>query len=59
VVIAVGIQKKNIEHVFEQVEVAAEVKLEHINPFYMPFTVLICRDPKKPLPEIRENNRPW
>ena len=52
VVIAVGIRKNNIEHVFEQVEMAAEVELEHVNPWHTPFTLLICRSSKRPLAEI-------
>ena len=59
IVIGVGIRKKNIEHAFEEVEVAAEVELEHVNPWQTPFTVLICRHPKTPLPEIWKVNRPW
>jgi hypothetical protein len=58
-VICMGIEKKDIEHVFDQVELAAEVKLEHVNPWETPFPVLICRSPKKPLAEIWEKNRPW
>jgi len=59
IVICVGIQKKDIEHIFDRVEVAAEVELEHVNPWHTPFLVLICRSPIKPLPEIWEKNRPW
>jgi hypothetical protein len=59
IVIGVGIEKENIEHVFEQVEVAARVELEHVNPWQTPFPVLICRNPRKPLTEIWKKNRPW
>lgn len=59
IVICVGIEKKAIEHVFDQVELAAEVKLEHVNPWETPFPVLLCRSPKKSLSEIWEKNRPW
>jgi hypothetical protein len=59
IVIAIGIQKKDIEHIFDKVEVAAEVELEHANPWQTPFPVLICRSPVKPLPEIWKKNRPW
>jgi uncharacterized membrane protein len=59
IVICMGIKKKNIEHIFDEVEVAAEVELKHVNPWQSPFPVLICRSPKTPLPEIWKKNRPW
>ena len=59
IVIGMGIRKENIEHIFEQVETAAEVKLEHVNPWQTPFSVVVCRSPKSLLPEIWKKNRPW
>jgi hypothetical protein len=59
IVIGMGIRKENIKHIFEQVETAAEVELEHVNPWQTPFRVLICRSPKKPLADIWKKNRPW
>lgn len=59
IVIAVGIKKKNIEHVFDQMELAAEVELKYVNPWQTPFSVLICRFPKSSLSAIWEKNRPW
>ena len=59
IVIGMGIRKENIEHIFEQVETAAEVKLEHVNPWQTPFSVVVCRSPKRLLPEIWKKNRPW
>jgi hypothetical protein len=59
IVIGMGIQKKDIEHIFDQVEVAAEVELEHVNSWQTPFPVLICRSPRRPLADIWKKNRPW
>jgi len=59
IVIGMGIRKKDIEHIFDEVEVAAEVELEHVNPWQTPFSVVVCRSPKKPLADIWKKNRPW
>jgi hypothetical protein len=59
VVILAGFRKENVEHVFGEVQVAAEVGLDHVNPWQSPFRVLIGRKPVKPLPEIWQRNRPW
>jgi hypothetical protein len=59
VVILAGFRKEDIEHIFKEVEPAAEVDLDHVNPWQTPFRVLIGRSPVKPLPEIWERNRPW
>ncbi|KPJ60864.1 MAG: hypothetical protein AMJ46_03925 [Latescibacteria bacterium DG_63] len=59
IVILAGFHKDDIEHIFNQVEVAAEVELDHVNPWQSPFRVLIGRSPVKPLPDIWQRNRPW
>jgi hypothetical protein len=59
VVILTGFSKEDVQHIFKEVEVAAEVELEHVNPWQTPFRVLIGRSPVKPLPEIWKLNRPW
>jgi hypothetical protein len=59
IAITMGIKMENIEHIFEQVEKAAEVELKNVNPWQTPFTVLICRFPKRPLTDIWKKNRPW
>jgi hypothetical protein len=59
IIIVAGYRKKDIEHIFGQVEVAAEVELKNVNPWQTPFPVLICRNPKSPLQDIWARNRPW
>ena len=59
IVIVIGIEKKGIEHVFDQVELAAEVELEHVNPWETPFLVFLSRSPAIPLADIWAKNRPW
>jgi hypothetical protein len=59
VVILAGFRKEDIEHIFDEGAVGAEVELDHVNSWQTPFRVLICRSPIKPLPEIWQRNRPW
>jgi hypothetical protein len=59
VVILAGFRKESVEHIFNEVELAAEVELDHVSPWQSPFRVLVCRSPVKPLPEIWQRNRPW
>jgi len=59
IVIGMGFAAKSLEPVFEQVETAASVPLENVNPWQTPFIVTICRKPKSPLPDIWARNRPW
>lgn len=58
-VIAVGFKKETMEKLFHQVELAAEVELENVNPWQTPFPVTVCRKPKVPLQDIWKKNRPW
>ena len=58
-VIAVDFKKETMEKFFYQVELAAEVELENVNPWNTPFPVTVCRKPKVPLRDIRKKNRPW
>jgi hypothetical protein len=58
-VIGVDLGKKTMEKLFYQVELAAEVELEHVNPWQTPFPVTLGRKPKKPLQDVWNRNRPW
>lgn len=58
-VIGVGFNKETMEKLFHQVELAAKVDLENVNPWHTPFQVTICRQPKYSLHKIWEKNRPW
>jgi len=58
-VIGVGFPKKSLEGVFNEVELAAEIELEQVNPWDTPFPVTICRQPKASLQSIWKRNRPW
>jgi hypothetical protein len=58
-VIAVGFPKETMEKIFHQVELAAEVELENVNPWQTPFTVTVCRKPKVSLKDLWKKNRPW
>jgi hypothetical protein len=58
-VIGMGFPKKSMESVFNEVRLAAEVELEHVNPWDTPFPVTICRQPKNSLQNIWKKNRPW
>jgi hypothetical protein len=59
VVVAMGIEKKNIERAFKKVDVFSEVALDPVLPWEKPFMILICRQPVIPLPDIWLKNRPW
>ncbi len=58
-VIGMGYQKETMEKIFDQVELAAAVELENVNPWEKPFPITICRQPKVPLSELWKRNRPW
>jgi len=58
-VIGMGFSKKSMEGVFHEVELAAEIELEHVNPSETPFPITICRQPKDSLQTIWNRNRPW
>jgi len=58
-VIGIGFSKKSLEGVFHEVELAAEIELENVNPWETPFPITICRQPKDSLQSIWNRNRPW
>jgi 4-amino-4-deoxy-L-arabinose transferase-like glycosyltransferase len=58
-VIGMGYSKKSMEGVFNEVELAAEIELEQVNPWDTPFPITICRQPKNSLQNIWNRNRPW
>jgi 4-amino-4-deoxy-L-arabinose transferase-like glycosyltransferase len=58
-VIGMGFSKKSMEGIFHEVELAAEIELEQVNPWETPFPITICRQPKKSLHSIWSKNRPW
>jgi hypothetical protein len=55
--IAVGIPRDQLEKMFEEVTVAAEIELDDVNPWDRTFTVVLCRRPKVDLHEIWARNR--
>jgi hypothetical protein len=59
VVIAMGIEQKGIERAFEKTEVYSELDLNPAHAWEKPFTILVCRHPRRPLKEIWLKNRPW
>jgi hypothetical protein len=58
-VIGVGFSIKTMEKLFDEVDLAAEIELEHVNPWDTPFRITICRKPKEPLQNIWNRYRPW
>jgi hypothetical protein len=51
-VIGMGFSKKSLEGAFHEVELAAEIELENVNPWDTPFPITICREPKDSLQSI-------
>ncbi|MCK4762529.1 MAG: glycosyltransferase family 39 protein [Candidatus Aminicenantes bacterium] len=58
-VIGMGFKKETMEIFFNKVELAAEIELENVNPWWRKFPITLCREPKDPLPEIWKRNRPF
>jgi hypothetical protein len=58
-VMSVGFEKELMEKLFNQVEVAASINIENVNPWQNPFEVIIGRQPKVSLRDIWKKNRPW
>ena len=58
-VIGVGHDVELLEQIWEKVDVAASVELEHVNPWDTPFVVTICRQPKIPMEVVWPQVRPW
>jgi 4-amino-4-deoxy-L-arabinose transferase-like glycosyltransferase len=58
-VLGIGFSKKSMEGVFHEVELVAEIELEHVNPWETPFPITICRQPKDSLQSMWNRNRPW
>jgi len=58
-VIGVGFSLEFLEQIYEEVEVAASVELENVNPHQTPFVVTLCRRPKITMDEIWPQVRPW
>lgn len=58
-VIGMGYSKQSLENAFREVELSAEIQLEHVNPGDTPFPITICRQPKDSLQNIWDRNRPW
>ncbi len=59
IVVGVGFSPEFLAQVFDEVEVAASVELEHVNPWSTPFVVTVCRRPKVPMAEVWPQVRPW
>jgi hypothetical protein len=59
IVIGAGFPPDALEPLFEEIEVAAEVELENVNPWSTPFIVTVGRRPKVTFEEIWPENRPW
>jgi len=58
-VIGAGFSKEFMERHFNEVALAAEIELEHVNPWDTPFVITICRKPKESLQKIWNRYRPW
>ncbi len=58
-VIAVDLDREFLEQLFEEVEIAAEVELENVNPWERRFVVTVCRRPKTDLHEFWPRARRW
>jgi len=58
-VIGVGWDKETMEKLFDEVEVARVIRLEHAAPGGADFPVTICRQPKYDLRALWLKNRPW
>jgi hypothetical protein len=58
-VIGVGFSLEFLEQIYEEIEVAASVELENVNPDQTPFVVTICRRPKITMDQIWPQVRPW
>ena len=58
-VIGVGLGPVSLAAAYEEVTVAAEVELAHVNPWQTPFVVTIWRKPKVTLEDVWASNRPW
>ena len=58
-VIGVGFSTEFLEQIFEEVEVAASIDLEDVNPWDTPFIVTVCRRPKIAMAEVWPQVRPW
>jgi 4-amino-4-deoxy-L-arabinose transferase-like glycosyltransferase len=58
-VIGMGFSEESMEGVFHEVELAAEIELEQVNPWETPFPITICRHPKVSLQSLWNRNRPW
>jgi hypothetical protein len=58
-VIGAGYRRETLERIFDDVEEAARVDLENVNPWQTPFLVHVCRNPKVSLRNLWADNRPW
>jgi hypothetical protein len=58
-VIGVGFSTEFLDQIYDEVEVAASVELEDVNPYETPFVVTICRKPKISMEEVWPQVRPW
>jgi hypothetical protein len=58
-VIGVGFSVEFLEQIYEEIDVAASVDLENVNPYQTPFIVTICRKPKITMEKIWPQVRPW
>jgi hypothetical protein len=58
-VIGVGFSVEFLEQIYDEVEVAASVELENVNPYQTPFVVTLCRRPKIPMDKVWPQVRPW
>ena len=58
-VLAAGVSRRFLDQVFEEIEEAASVELENVNPWDSPFVVSVCRKPRLTVEELWPQLRPW